>query len=55
MGTTMAPAYANLFMGQFEDLYMVSEHPYRSKIVLYKRYIDDLFLIWGGGGWKKEL
>lgn len=50
MGTQMAPSYANLFMGIFEKIFIMADHPFRSKIVVYKRYIDDLFyfLLWRG-------
>ena len=40
MGTKMAPAYANLFMGMLKTK-LTSEH-----INIWKRYIDDIFLIW---------
>ena len=40
MGTKVAPAYANLLMGSLEPNL---GHPY---IMLWKRYIDDIFLIW---------
>lgn len=29
MGTRVAPAYVNLFMGRFEDLHILSNHQYR--------------------------
>lgn len=48
MGTHMAPSYANLFMGLFEETYIWFEHAHKSKIVLYHRYIDDLFFLWNG-------
>ncbi len=50
MGTNMAPTYANLVMGYLE--LQVSLHPSvnnltRSHLSLfYKRYIDDIFVIW---------
>ena len=40
MGTKMAPSYANLFMGKIEQQLT---HP---KIHCWKRFIDDIFLIW---------
>lgn len=48
MGTSVAPSSANLFIGCFEKEYIVSNHPFRSKILLFKRYIDDLFFLWRG-------
>ncbi|CAN7976705.1 unnamed protein product [Ixodes persulcatus] len=43
MGTKMAPSYANLFMGKLESKFL-SEFPLTP--TFYKRYIDDIFLIW---------
>ena len=51
MGTICAPAYANIFMPQFEKQHI---YPYiKSKSILYLRYIDDVFMIWIGT--KQEL
>ena len=44
MGTICAPAYANIFMAQFEKQHI---YPYiKNKSILYLRYIDDIFMIW---------
>uniref|UniRef100_A0A8C5M1L9 Reverse transcriptase domain-containing protein n=1 Tax=Leptobrachium leishanense TaxID=445787 RepID=A0A8C5M1L9_9ANUR len=49
MGTTCAPTYANIYLGVWEKQYVFSDqNPFRHKILLWKRYIDDIFLIWGG-------
>ena len=45
MGTKMAPAYANLFMGSIEPTLISHGDPY---INMWKRFIDDIFLIWTG-------
>ena len=51
MGTLCAPAYANIFMAQFEKQHI---YPYiKNKSILYLPYIDDIFLIWTGT--KQEL
>ena len=51
MGTICAPAYANIFMAQFEKQHI---YPYiKNKSVLYLRYIDDIFMMWTGT--KEEL
>ena len=45
VGTNMAPAYANLFMGKLE------EHLTKlggNHIHTWKRFIDDIFIIWTG-------
>ena len=42
MGTKMAPAYANLYMGLLETK-LTNEN-----IHLWRRYIDDIFIIWTG-------
>jgi Reverse transcriptase (RNA-dependent DNA polymerase). len=41
MGTALAPCYANLFMASFEKDLL----PELNGIVLYRRYIDDVFAI----------
>lgn len=46
MGMRVAPAYANIFMGAFEDIYITGE--FSDNILVYKRFIDDLFIIWRG-------
>lgn len=45
MGTRVAPSYANLFMGSFEEKYIFEDKESLPNIILYKSYIDDLFLI----------
>ena len=44
MGTKCAPSYANLFMGKFEETYILPQ--LLNKSSLYLRYIDDIFFIW---------
>ena len=45
MGTKMAPSYANTFMGRIEkQLQEIG----RDNIFLWKRFIDDIFLVWLG-------
>ena len=46
MGTRMAPSYANLFMGNFEQLAIENA---RLNPFVWWRYIDDIFMIWTGG------
>ena len=46
MGTRMAPSYACLFMYILEKN-MLAEYPHKPK--LWKRYIDDIFMIWPHG------
>ena len=43
MGTKCAPAYANLFMGKFEETYILPK--LLDKCSLYLRYINDIFFI----------
>ena len=50
MGTKLAPSFANLFMGYFEEKFIYS---YRLQPLLWKRFIDDIFFIWTYG--EKEL
>ena len=46
MGTKLAPSFANLFMGYFEEKYV---SPYPKQPFLWKRFIDDIFIIWTYG------
>ncbi|XP_069506974.1 uncharacterized protein [Ambystoma mexicanum] len=47
MGAAFAPNYATLFMWNFENWCILSDiNPYRDAIKLYKRYIDDIIIIW---------
>ena len=46
MGTKLAPSYANLFMTKFEDNYV---YTYQLQPKLWKRFIDNIFLIWPHG------
>ena len=44
MGTICAPAYANIFMAEFEQKYI---YPLiKDKSILFLRYIDDIFMVW---------
>ena len=45
MGTKMAPSYVNLFMDKLEPK-LQAQTPHH--IQLWKRYIDDIFIIWTG-------
>ena len=46
MGTKCAPTYSSLFMGKFEEINIIPR--IRNSILLYVRYIDDIFFIWKG-------
>ena len=43
MGTKLAPSFANLFMGHFEDKFVYS---YPLQPLIWKRFIDDIFFVW---------
>ena len=43
MGTRVAPSYANIFMGEFENKYI---YTYPKQPLFWLRYIDDIFMIW---------
>ena len=44
MGTICAPSYANIFMSEFEEIYI---YPLiKNKSVIYLRYIEDNFMVW---------
>ena len=43
MGTISAPAYANIFMSEFQEKYI---YPLiKNKSVIYLHYIDDVFTV----------
>ncbi|XP_033099755.1 uncharacterized protein LOC117103324, partial [Anneissia japonica] len=46
MGTKMAPNYANIFMSILESKLIAS---FPLKPLFYRRYIDDIFIIWPHG------
>ena len=46
MGTKVTPSFANIFMSWFEDKFV---YTYTPKPLLWKRYIDDIFMIWPHG------
>ena len=43
MDTKLAPSYANLFMSKFEENHA---YTYHLQPTLWKKFIDDIFLIW---------
>ena len=43
MGTKMAPAYANIFMGTLKSRILSQTTP---SSIHWKRYTDDIFLVW---------
>ncbi|XP_078374508.1 uncharacterized protein LOC144658057 [Oculina patagonica] len=51
MGTRMAPAFANLFMGDFERKALEG---YTDKPLLWFRYIDDILMFWTHGNEKLD-
>lgn len=46
MGAKFAPSVANAFMAQWEETSVYENIP--AELSLYKRYIDDLIIIWNG-------
>ena len=46
MGTKVAVGYANTTLGLFEDMHV---YTYHTQPYLYKRFIDDIFMIWTAG------
>ena len=46
MGTKVAPSFAYMFMGWFEDQFV---YTYPKQPILWIRYIDDIFQIWTHG------
>ncbi|XP_073460898.1 uncharacterized protein [Aquarana catesbeiana] len=50
MGTCCAPSYANLYLGEWEHSLLVQESlsVYMRHVITWRRYIDDIFMIWDG-------
>ena len=48
-GVKLAPTYACIGLGKFEDLAFNSNQDLIDLIVLWKRYIDDVFALFKGG------
>ena len=46
MGNKLAPSFANIFMGNFEEKFVYS---YPLKTLIWKRFIEDIFFIWTYG------
>src|SRR5690606_22067397 len=46
MGTSVAPTYANIFMGWLEEKIL---HSFRLQPLVYLRYLDDIFITWPHG------
>ena len=44
MGTICAPAYANVFLAEFEQEYI--DPLIKDKSILFLRYFDDIFVVW---------
>ena len=51
MSTILAPSFANLLMGDFEEKFVETYH---LQLFLWKRFIDDIFLIWTYGSEELE-
>ncbi|CAJ0949911.1 unnamed protein product [Ranitomeya imitator] len=48
MGSNVAPPYANIFMVDFESKFIYTHVLFQQFCPLWKRYIDDIFMIWCG-------
>ena len=46
MGTPFAPNYANIFMAKIENQILNNEQQIYKTPLLWKRFIDDIFIIW---------
>ena len=46
MGAKFAPSVANAFMAQWEEVAVYMDMP--AELTLYKRYIDDIIIVWNG-------
>ena len=51
MGTRLAPSYTYLFLDLFERRHV---YTYSKQPLLWKRYIDDIFLLWNHGAFELQ-
>ena len=47
MGTRLAPCFANIFMAMIDKMILALD-TFNIHIAFYKRFIDDIFMIWTG-------
>lgn len=48
MGSRFSPDYACLFMGYLEERYIWNNNPFFENVVLWKRFVDDVFCLFKG-------
>ncbi|CAJ0950957.1 unnamed protein product [Ranitomeya imitator] len=48
MGSHAAPPYANAYMIDFEESVIYKNSLFQDHVIIWKRYIDDVFCIWHG-------
>ena len=48
MGTRTAPSYPNIFMADLENK-LLDNSPNNLQPLIWKRYIDDIFVVWTHG------
>ncbi|CAJ0947585.1 unnamed protein product [Ranitomeya imitator] len=48
MGAKCAPAYANIFLGWWEEKFVYSSPLFAAHVHAWYRFIDDVFIIWKG-------
>ncbi|CAJ0963975.1 unnamed protein product [Ranitomeya imitator] len=48
MGSHAAPPYANAYMIDFEESIIYKNPLFQDNVIIWKRYIDDVFCIWRG-------
>lgn len=48
MGSPFAPSFANIYMRLFEEEHIFENNRFTPHIILWKRYIDDVLVLWRG-------
>ncbi|KAI5718459.1 hypothetical protein M8J77_021478 [Diaphorina citri] len=46
MGSPLSPLLAEIYMSDFENELFNSNSPFLADILIYKRYVDDIFILW---------
>ena len=45
MGSPLAPTLANAFLCHYEKIWLINECPSQFKPVVYRRYVDNIFVL----------
>ena len=55
MGSPISGLLADIYFNHFENSYIFNNNPFQKNIIFYKRYVDDIFIIFNGSTRQAEL